>query len=54
MRPLHNSILANIIRFFSMKSMMNVQVFAKIRVMQRSHCINGRVFRLARRSLDKA
>jgi hypothetical protein len=35
-RPLHNSILANFIRFFIMKSMVNSQIFARMRVMQRS------------------
>jgi hypothetical protein len=35
-RPLHNSILANFIRFFTMKSMVNSQIFARMRVMQRS------------------
>jgi hypothetical protein len=39
MRPLHNSILANFIRFFTMKSMVNSQIFARMRVMQRSRYV---------------
>jgi hypothetical protein len=35
-RPLHNSILASFIIFFTMKSMVSFQIFARIRVMQRS------------------
>jgi methyltransferase-like protein len=42
-RPLHNSILANFIRFFRMKSMVNYQIFARMRVMQRSHTIRSMV-----------
>jgi hypothetical protein len=41
-RPLHNSILANFIRFFTMKSMVNSQIFARMRVMQRS--LRGQVW----------
>jgi hypothetical protein len=36
LRPLHNSILASFIIFFTMKSMVSFQIFAKMRVMQRS------------------
>jgi hypothetical protein len=34
MRPLHNSILASFIIFFTMKSMVSFQIFARMRVMQ--------------------
>jgi hypothetical protein len=44
-RPLHNSILANFIRFFTMKSMVNSQIFARMRVMQRSQLRSFGTFR---------